>query len=90
MEEFLCPTCKFDLVENVFDFIGVWFEGIGDTFVCSNCRGEADINSYHATPEWGFSNLGFAFWNWPDFSSEFILEFKYRLGMDISIVYSRI
>ena len=32
------------------------------------------------------SNLGFTFWNWPDFKSEFLLEFKAKLGEDIEVI----
>ena len=90
MEDFLCPACKYNLVEDIFEFIGDWCEERGDTFVCSNCKNETDINSYHTVPEWGFSNIGFTFWNWPEFRKEFIEEFRVRLGTDIAIVYSRI
>ena len=41
-------------------------------------------------PEWGFSNLGFTFWNWPPFTDQFIKNFKQRLGCDVNIVFSHI
>jgi len=36
------------------------------------------------------SNLGFTFWNWPEFTDEFINEFRMRLNCEITIVYCRI
>jgi hypothetical protein len=36
------------------------------------------------------SNLGFTFWNWPEFTDEFINEFRTRLNCEITIVYCHI
>lgn len=36
------------------------------------------------------SNLGFIFWNWPEFKNEFIQEFSEKLGYEIEIVVARV
>ena len=43
-----------------------------------------------SNPEIPVSNLGFVFWNWPEFKPEFISEFETMLGLEIQIIYSRI
>ena len=36
------------------------------------------------------TNLGFTFWNWPEFKNEFLLEFKAQLGMEIDVIVGRL
>ena len=46
--------------------------------------------SYIFTPEWQFGELGFIFWNWPKFTSDFILEMEAMLNHKITIIYGRL
>ncbi len=57
---------------------------------CPLCHVAMDIHQFTFSPDWGFSDLGFTFWNWPGLTDEFIAEFKKKLGCDISIVYAHI
>ena len=36
----------------------------------------SDIHQSEFTPEWGFSDLGFTFWNWSSLTDNFIADFK--------------
>lgn len=45
---------------------------------------------YEEDKELPESNLGFTFWNWPDFTPEFLTEFSKRLDMEIHVVFGRI
>jgi hypothetical protein len=36
------------------------------------------------------NNLGFIFWNWPEFTDEFIQHFKTKLGCEVDIIFERL
>jgi len=52
------------------------------------CHKTADIHQFTFTPEWGFSDLGFTIWNWPDLTDHFLNDFKKRLGCAVNLVYT--
>ncbi|MES2456118.1 MAG: sugar ABC transporter ATPase [Bacteroidota bacterium] len=86
IDEIICPSCQGDILENEWD-LSEWSDGRTDNLICPICNVEAEINKFRFEPEWGFSNLGFTFWNWPDFTDQFIEEFKHKLGTEIVVVY---
>lgn len=90
LDECKCPVCYKDITSEIWLSFDNWFEQKLDDVTCPNCNIKADINSYLFSPVWGFSDLGFIFWNWQEFKNEFIEEFKLRLGVDISIIYGHI
>ncbi len=59
-------------------------------FTCSNCSKVSPVEEYIFTPEWQFGELGFIFWNWPKFTSDFILEMEAMLNHKIKIIYGRL
>lgn len=85
VEDIICPACKSSIELEDFDF-KKWEEGLSDHSQCPHCKKESEINTFHFEPEWGFSDLGFKFWNWPSFNDEFILEFKNKLQCEIRII----
>lgn len=90
LEEMICPACKQNIANEEWTFFGSWFEDNTDNIVCPLCEKESSIHHFIFTPQWGFSNLGFRFWNWPDFTDEFILQFTKLLACDVDIVYTKI
>ncbi|PJJ47730.1 hypothetical protein [Hymenobacter chitinivorans] len=90
VEEILCPGCQQNLSDEDLDFIGNWCEGETDDIICPVCGAASDVHQLHFTPEWGFSDLGFKFWNWPDLTEEFITRFQQKLGCPVSVVYQHI
>lgn len=89
MDECICQNCNENIAFDDWD-LNPWNNKESDNLTCPQCGNETDINNYTFEPEWGFSNLGFTFWNWSDFSDDFIDEFKKKLNCEISIVNQHI
>lgn len=90
MDECICPNCNKDISSEDWSFFNEWAEQKSNNLTCPLCNVATEIHQLEFSPEWGFSDLGFTFWNWPNFKDEFISEFKQKLSCDISIVYSHI
>ena len=90
MDSCICPNCKENIASDVWDFLDDWFEHKSNNLICNHCNQETEINNYSFEPQWGFSNLGFTFWNWPELKENFIEEFKEILGVEICIVHTHI
>jgi len=88
MDELICPNCKQNIASQDWDFLNEWVSNISNNLTCPACNVSSDIQKFKFTPEWGFSDLGFTFWNWPSLADDFIEEFKQRLGCDIDIVHA--
>ncbi|HYG38518.1 MAG TPA: hypothetical protein VD908_07870 [Cytophagales bacterium] len=89
IEELICPICGVNIAVKDWD-LNSWDSGGSDNIKCTNCDVESEINKFHFSPEWGFSNLGFTFWNWPEFNTDFIKEFEQKMGCTLTIVYQHI
>ncbi|MET0464710.1 MAG: hypothetical protein ABW007_16215 [Chitinophagaceae bacterium] len=85
-----CPVCNEDIAKGDLNFVDKWTEGESDNVVCSNCDHTADINQFHFAIPWGFSDLGFVCWNWPELTPAFVEEFSKRLACEVNIIYSKI
>ena len=85
----ICTICKENIAFDDFD-LNPWNNNESDNLACPLCGNETDIHNYTFAPEWGFSDLGFKFWNWSNFSDEFIDELKKKLNCEISIVQQHI
>jgi hypothetical protein len=90
LDKVICPECGLDIAEQVGDYFNGWQSGESDSIICPGCNTPNDINEYLFTPVWGFSNLGFTFWNWPVFKDEFIETLIQKLNCSVSVVYSHI
>lgn len=88
MEELICPNCKQDIAGENWDFISEWGDDKSNNLTCPLCNVATDIHQFKFTPEWGFSDLGFTFWNWAGLTDEFVEDFKKRLGCDINLVHT--
>jgi hypothetical protein len=90
MEECICPNCKENIASEDWNFFNEWDEQKSNNLTCPLCNVATDIHEFIFSPNWGFSDLGFTFWNWSDLTDEFIAEFRQILSCDISIVYKHI
>ena len=88
MDELICPSCKQNIAGEDWDFINEWSESKSNNLICPLCNIGKDIHQFTFSPEWGFSDLGFTFWNWPGLTDDFINDFQERLGCDINLVYT--
>lgn len=88
LDEMICPACKQNITAEEWSFFDKWFNDTNDKIVCPLCEAENSIHSFAFTPQWGFSNLGFTFWNWPGFTGEFVESFAEQLGSEVDVVYT--
>ncbi|CAN5174453.1 hypothetical protein BH11BAC5_BH11BAC5_26320 [soil metagenome] len=77
-----------DISSEDWAFLSDWDDNKTNNLTCPLCNVATDIHQFEFIPQWGFSNLGFTFWNWPELSTNFINEFKEKLGCDVDIVYT--
>lgn len=85
IDELICPACTKNITFNDCD-LSPWEKNQSDDLICLRCGHQTEINNFIFRPDWGFSNLGFTFWNWPYFTNDFIEDFKRKLKCDVSIV----
>jgi Zn ribbon nucleic-acid-binding protein len=90
LDAIVCPSCKEDTVDEEWESIAAWSDDKTDTVKCPICSYEADINAFGFSPEFGFSNLGFVFWNIPDLSDEFIALVEQKLDCKVNVVYQHV
>jgi hypothetical protein len=89
LDELICPNCNSDISQENWD-LDPWVSGETDDLTCPSCGKASEIHNYIFKPEWGFSNLGFEFCNWPPFTVEFIEDLKRLLDCDVNIVFSHL
>jgi hypothetical protein len=89
LEELICPNCKHNIISDEWDLLP-WLEQKSTGIICPQCVQEASIQHYAFKPNWGFSNLGFTFWNWPTLTPQFIEKFEARLGCTVLVVHQQI
>ncbi|MBJ6145484.1 hypothetical protein [Hymenobacter sp. BT559] len=89
LEELICPNCKYNIASDDWD-LTPWLEQRSIGMICPQCAQEASIEQYTFRPDWGFSNLGFTFWNWPILTQQFIKAFEAQLGCPVSVVYGKV
>ena len=86
MEELICPSCKQDIANEDLNFLSEWDNNQSNNITCPLCKVATDIHQFKFRPHWGFSDLGFIFWNWSPFTEKFIKDFEQKLGCDIDLV----
>ena len=62
--------------------------GPGNLLPC--CRLPRSIVDWQHDPPWAFGDLGFEFWNWPQFTQAFVKEFEEELGSRVVHVYGKL
>ncbi len=86
IEELICPNCQQDIANEDWAFLNEWSDGKSNNLTCPLCNVATDIHDFEFTPQWGFSNLGFTFWNWSGLTDDFLNDFKRKLDCDINVV----
>lgn len=86
LEKLICPNCRQDISSEDWDFLNEWSENNTNDISCPLCNTASDIHRFAFTPQWGFSDLGFTFWNWGELSDQFIWDFKQKLNCDVDVV----
>lgn len=95
LEKVTCPSCganagNLENGEHVMLWLDEWYGEEKESFECPSCGKEAGINEYIFQPQWGFSDLGFTFWNWGEFKESFITAFADKLGCPVKVVQTKI
>ena len=90
LDQFICPNCKDNLAHKGWAIFEDWYNYEWDKVICPICNQSEEIHSFTFNPSWGFSDLGFTFWNWTEFTPEFLEEFQRKLGVEIDVVEARI
>jgi len=86
----LCPSCNENIATKNWDFFNEWASKKSNNLTCPKCKSFKEIHNYKFEPVWGFSDLGFVFWNWVEFTDEFLKEFEQRLNCKIDVVYAHL
>jgi len=89
LDSFVCPKCNEDILYSGLD-LQEYSENGTSILTCPLCNRASEINQYRIEPEWGFSNLGFTFWNWSDLTAKFIEDFEKKLQCKVKVVESHI
>jgi hypothetical protein len=79
-----------DISKEDSDFLNEWASASSNNLTCPLCNVSTEIHEFRFDPQWGFSDLGFTFWNWTQLKDEFIALFKQKLGCEIDIVYGHL
>lgn len=90
LDNLMCPSCKIDISKEPWQYFDEWYSTKSDNLTCPNCDNPSDIHEYSFHPNWGFSDLGFTFWNCSEFKEEFILNFEKLLKMKVDVVLAKI
>ena len=90
IEKLICPNCKEDISSEDWDFLSECADNKSNNLTCPLCKIATDIHSFQFTPIWGFSDLGFTFWNWSDLTEDFLNDFKQKLSCEINVVHTQI
>ena len=91
LEAALCPVCGENVEEQFYDMVGDWNAAEGSPPVtCPQCGAASDIREYRLEPQWGFSQIGFEFWNIGELVPEFVEEFVAVLGEPVRVVWAHL
>jgi len=80
-----CPVCQENIVDSEWD-LAPWANQESDLLSCPQCNSASVVQAYTFEPAWGFSNLGFRFWNWPPFTAQFLVQVARIIGQRITVV----
>ena len=84
----ICPNCKQDIANEDWDFLSEWGDNQSNNITCPLCNVATDIHQFMFLPNWGFSDLGITFWNWPPLTDKFVEGFRQKLNCDVDLVHT--
>ncbi len=88
-----CPNCKSDMLETDWSAaLDEWMsESPNDQVVCPECNQFHSVSELVFSPNWGFGEIGFTFWNWGrPFNQIFIDEMEKVLGCKTTVIYGKL
>lgn len=91
--ELICSACdsRFEAPDRWAEAVGEWSKQIGPgQLACPVCGQSRSVADWRHDPPWGFGELGFTFWNWPQFTRRFIKTFQTKLGSRIVLVCGKL
>ena len=91
--ELVCSACKSKLQppDGWGDAVSDWFNQSGSgELACPACGASRPIVEWQHSPPWAFGELGFQFWNWPQFTQAFIRAFENQLHSRVVRVYGKL
>lgn len=89
----ICDVCgnKFDPRPVWPGIINEWWSQNGPALIsCDNCGNKMPLPEWKMEPQWGFGNLGFWFWNWPQLHNDFMDEIGHLLKHRVRYVYGKL
>jgi len=93
VERIVCPSCDENIIDRIdwITAIDNWYLNSGENKIdCPNCFYVDSIQHYIFDPAWGFGELGFVFWNWPEFKNSFIKEIGELINSKFKVVHGKI
>lgn len=88
LDSAVCPLCGKDILNDAYDMIFDWANAKEYSLLkCPQCGGSFDIRDFKLYPPWGFSQLGFEFWNLGIMDQDFVDEFSAKLGEPVRVVW---
>lgn len=92
--ELVCTSCggRFDPPRGLWSgAVGEWYDRRGPGLLaCPGCQAMRPITEWQHDPPFGFANLGFTFWNWPNLLDDFVSEIAERLGHHVVVVLGKV
>ncbi|MEW4925289.1 hypothetical protein [Algibacter sp. 2305UL17-15] len=70
--------------------LNIWSKNEAENLTCNHCNLDSKIDDYDLGETLALSNLGFTFWNWPEFKDEFIDDVKSILDTEIKVILGHI
>jgi hypothetical protein len=93
---FICNACDVqfayqDLEPYWTDAVNEWYDnrGVG-LLTCPRCDYTEPVTEWGFDPPWGFGNLGFEFWGWPELSEDFVEAVSAWLSHRTVVVYGKV
>ncbi len=93
IKQIVCPNCNQNILDQInwMEAIDYWYSDSQKKKVdCPNCSYVNSIENYIFNPTWGFGELGFIFWNWPEFEDNFIKEISELTSSKFKIIHGKI
>ena len=92
LDEITCPDCNANIIETDWgQALDEWTNETGQgKIVCPQCHTENSITDYNFDPTWGFGNLGFTFWNWPNLKDNLVRDIEQVVGRPVKMIYGRL
>ena len=91
IEKIKCPKCDSDIIDSDWgNYIDYWYKGKDNSFECPDCKKRISITNCNFEPNWGFSDFGLTFWNWPNIKESLVRELEEISNLKFKKVYTHI